>query len=813
MHSNTVKSKSLQIIAMLGGLIVLCSLIAPATFGPSPVKANATQADVILPSGINGTDNSDILVYACPAVLDTNDPPAVLTHGAVHFYAPAPTAVNGLSSLEPLQPGNFNWRVSTDNASKDMYGEFFAESSAIVLVEDSAVPLATGDEVTLTVNGRIDNGPVDYQASSFQMSTTVVNSGFSEGMGTIQNPYLIYNQSDFDKVRCYQNKHFALADDISLTGKWFPIGSDSTKWFGSLDGRGHSISNLEVGTPGMAIAGLFGAVESSTFKNLTFLSPAVTGSFRVGTLFGSGVRGTSVENVTISDAIITGNSQVGILVGHRDYGGLVQKTSVSGVINAHPTVTRWDYRGPEEVTVERPSQIGGMIGYDDGAGTAHINNQVDVEIKVAPEVNFPQLAQQESLTLDSSDGAYKIGGYVGETDDNISFKFLKVKSKINVAAFGGTPSYGDASIERVGGVVGENESRFSEIDAETSINIVALSAMTIKKIGGAIGYSNKNTIDKSNLSPEIVIESGNGTNNDLGLSHDGSGVIVQEVGGVGGRYQDETSDVYVRAHAEITIRNVDQIRYVAGYLGYFQASNGFGYSDNFVSGFVRLNAETSIQDVGGYTNLDSGGLLTGTRLFTAVEVSTSGSATVARVGPFAGFVNEPHKQIAFNSFWDSTVNSAANPEGYPAQPATTAELKSKTFLSALGMDFQNVWEINSGSYPSLRPGVYTWGFSGSNFGSGGSGGSIGAPNPTLSGPSKIVIPKSVKPGDRVIIKGELLDKVTQVFVAGKKVSFTISKKGNLTFKAPNLSSRKYQVKLVNDTAGTVFKKKIRILSR
>jgi hypothetical protein len=461
------------------------------------------------------------------------------------------------------------------------------------------------------------------------------------------------------------------------------------------------------------------------------------------------------------------------------------------------------------VTVDRPRQIGGIIGYDDGAGTAHINNQVDVEIKVAPEVNFPQLAQQESLELAGSDGAYTIGGYVGETDDNISFKFLKVKSKINVAAFGGTSSY----IERVGGVVGENESRFSEIDAETSINIVALSAMTIRRIGGAIGYSSKNTIDKSNLSPEIVIESGNGTNNDLGVSHDGSGVIVEEVGGVGGRYNGETSDAYVRAHAEITIRNVDQIRYVAGYLGYFESNNGFGYSDNFVSGFVRLNAETSIQDVGGFTNLLNYALLTGTRLFTAVEVSTSGSATVARVGPFAGFVYEPHKQIAFNSFWDSTVNSAANPEGYPAQPATTAELKSKTFLSALGMDFQNAWEINSGSYPSLRPGVYTWGFSGSNFGSGGSGGSIGAPNPTLSGPSKIVIPKSVKPGDRVIIKGELLDKVTQVFVAGKKVSFTIRESGNLTFKAPILSPKKYQVKLVSDTAGTVFKKKIRILSR
>jgi len=787
-------------------------LVAPAasvlalmliSTGLSPALASVS---VILPPGTNGDDNSDILVYACPAILDGNDPQTVLTHGTVHFYAPAPKAINGLSSVEPLQPGRFTWEVSTDNDSFSPEGySWAAENMAFSLNEDSVVPLATGDKLTLTVTGRILDGPETYDDSSFQMSTTVVNSGFSEGMGTIQNPYLIYNQSDLDKVRCYENKHFALADDISLTGKWFPIGSEHSMWRGSLDGRGHSISNLDAGSPGMSHVGLFGYVKTSAFKNLNILSPTVSGGYRVAALFGDGTDGVSVENVTISDAVITGNRELGILGGRKEYGGLVQKTSVSGVINAHPNVYRWE-SGSEQVFAQQAYMIGGMIGYEGGDGTAHINNQVDVEINVAPEVNFPQLAQQESLALANYAGAYRIGGYVGRNEEDHTFKFLNVKSTINVASFG-------ALIHEVGGVAGSTDYPLTEIDAETSINIVALSAMTIEEIGGAIGYAPENTIANSNLNSEIVIESGNGANNDLGVSHDGSGVIVEEVGGVGGEYNRETSDAYVRAHAEITIRNVDQIRYVAGYVGKFGDDNGLGYSDIFVSGFIRLNAETSIQDVGGYTNLINSALLTGTRLFTAVEVSTSGSAAVNRVGPFAGFVNQIDQQLAFNSFWDSTLNSASNPEGYPAQPATTAELKSKTFLSALGMDFQNFWEINPGSYPSLRPGVYKLGFSGSNFGSAGSGGSIGAPNPTLSGPSKIVITKSVKPGGRVIIKGELLDKVTQVFVAGKKVSFTIRESGNLTFKAPNLLPKKYLVKLVSDTAGTVFKKKIRILSR
>jgi hypothetical protein len=322
-------------------------------------------------------------------------------------------------------------------------------------------------------------------------------------------------------------------------------------------------------------------------------------------------------------------------------------------------------------------------------------------------------------------------------------------------------------------------------------------------------------INRTNSNSNIVVESGNAENNSLGLSYDGVGVIVYQVGGVGGYYNNLSSDAYVRAHADITIRNVGEIQHVAGYLGLFQHDRGVGYSDHFVSGSISLNAISEISSVGGYVNLNSDGLINGTRLFAAVTLSTSGSATVSRVGPFVGTGDtyRPEGQLAFNSFWDSTLNSASNPGGHPGQPASSAELKSKAFLTAQGMDFQNVWDINSGSYPTLKPGVYKWGSSGSSFGGGGSGGSMGAPNLALSGPSKIVIPKAVKQGKQVIVKGQQLNRVTQVFVGGKKVSYTIRTNGNLTFKAPKLPPKKHKVKLVSETAGTIFEKKMRIVSR
>ena len=806
-----------------------------------PVLATPTLTYVILPSGVNGTDNSEVMAYACPAVIDANDPTIVVEEGFVDFYAPVPRITNTsnrLSSVEPLQPGQFEWALSGLGVVEAKFnGQIYAKSEVIRLSSPNDVSgqVFRDDQVTFTVSGRITDGPTDvvtdgetagkYVEQSFQVSRVVVDPSYSQGDGTIQNPYLIYNQFDLEKVRCHKSKHFALANDISLTGKWLSIGAPNFGWEGSLDGRGHSISGLDVGYPGQDFAGLFGEVETAAFKNLTIMSPQVTGGRYVAALFGRADRTVSVENVTITDASITGNEGVGILGGSKDAGGLIQKTSVSGVVNAHPIVTRWN-RHEYMTAIDRPSAIGGMLGEDSGDGSTHINNQVEVEINVTPEVNFPLRASETvpRVLLDGTreSGARRIGGYVGQTEDEGTFNSLKIDSTINIVAFGnGAPD--SPGVEKIGGVVGYNETNWTQIESDSAIKIVALAEMTIREIGGVIGYNDDEGTNRTNSNSNIFIESGNAENNSLGLSYHGAGVIVEEVGGVGGEYDDYSLDAYVRAHADITIRNVGEIEYVAGYLGFFDHDSGVGYSDNFVSGSISLNAISEIISVGGYVNLNGGnsnpnnanGVINGTRLFAAVTLITSGSATVSRVGPFVGTGDtyRPEGQLAFNSFWDSTLNSASNPEGHPGQPASSAELKSKAFLTAQGMDFQNVWDINSGSYPTLKPGVYKWGSSGSSFGGGGSGGSMGAPNLALSGPSKIVIPKAVKQGKQVIVKGQQLNRVTQVFVGGKKVSYTIRTNGNLTFKAPELSPKKHKVKLVSETAGTIFEKKMRIVSR
>jgi hypothetical protein len=773
-------------LTLAGGL--LASVLA-ASIGVFPAIADEP---VVLPTGANAQGQQKVLSYACPAIDGKS--------GFVEVLAPAPIKEDGLSSFEPLQPGRFKWTLKEAVAgSSSSQEEWYASTQSLTLSGN----WESGEVLSLELEGTISSGPAIYSPSKIDLTTTVVDPTFSRGAGTIGDPYIVSSQSDLQKIRCHENKHFALDTEISLVGSWFPIGSTDKRWEGTLDGRGFTISNLFVDYLGMYSAGLFGAVDHAYFKNLSLVNPKVSGGYRVGALIGSGRYGVGIENVSVIDGDVFGHRDVGLLMGHKDYGGLVSSTSVQGVVNASPAVFAYYWSGPG-LFDEGANNIGGMIGFDDGDGTTHLRNSVDVDINVIPETNFIELADDLGL-LGTVGGYDDIGGYIGETDEDSTFRFLNVNSSIKVEILGGY-------LDDVGGVVGENEDSWSELDVVSDIHVVALAAANIRKVGGVLGYSDDQTVSFSNAESKILIESGTATNNSLGVVHNGAGVTVSRVGGVAGEYDDNTSDSYVRSDSDIIVRNVEDITEIAGYVGYFDDDDGVGYTDNFVSGSISLDASNSISKVGGYANLGSSGKLTGTKLFAAVEMTFTGTAAVSpgTVNPFAGEVNRPAEQLAFESFWDSNLNGSSNPENYPGKPGTTAQLQSQSFLSDIGMDFEQVWKISSGSYPELREGVYSWGFLGSST----AGGSVSSPTVVRpAGPSSISLPTSAKQGAKVVVSGNRLNRITDVFVAGKKVAYMVRPNGNLTFRAPKLAPKRYQVRLVSETGGTKYKKRIRILPR
>ena len=115
------------------------------------------------------------------------------------------------------------------------------------------------------------------------------------------------------------NADCALAADITFTSgtNWTPIGNDTeTPYNGEFDGRGHTISGLNV-TTGEYGTGMFGVLSSDAeVKNLHLENLIGNGSFRVGGIAGENNGGT-----------ITGCMVTGTVSGANYVGGVVGSNS------------------------------------------------------------------------------------------------------------------------------------------------------------------------------------------------------------------------------------------------------------------------------------------------------------------------------------------------------------------------------------------------------------------------------------------------------------------------------------------------------
>ena len=123
-----------------------------------------------------------------------------------------------------------------------------------------------------------------------------VATSFSSGNGTKENPYLISNGSELiyfknliegDDYNSFNTKYYAISEDIDLDNHSISsigtISTDDSKIFkGSLDGRGHTISNILIDKAntynGTDYYGLFSTTENATITNLNISSYSIKSS-------------------------------------------------------------------------------------------------------------------------------------------------------------------------------------------------------------------------------------------------------------------------------------------------------------------------------------------------------------------------------------------------------------------------------------------------------------------------------------------------------------------------------------------------------
>ena len=207
--------------------------------------------------------------------------------------------------------------------------------------------------------------------------------------------------------------NITLDTDLTLTGEWTPIGTESQPYTGTFDGGNHTITGLKIDQ---------------------------SGTDNVGLLIGRLGSGGKVQDVTLTEVNVTGGTYVGGIAGQTD--GTVENCSVNGTVTGQnqtggivgrnfSTISGCSAEG----TVTGNTNVGGISGlcvpnYDTGTGSL-IGSTIEGCHSTA-----------------AVSGISSVGGVVGNLGNGCSL--MACYSTGNVTA---TITYGHAN---VGGVVGIN---------------------------------------------------------------------------------------------------------------------------------------------------------------------------------------------------------------------------------------------------------------------------------------------------------------------------------------------------------------------
>ena len=193
--------------------------------------------------------------------------------------------------------------------------------------------------VTLKVNGgTFTNDLSDYcpegfgtvlENGKYVYSRTAAPAGYVEdenGNVTISDEEgLFWFAKQVNSGNTFKGKTVKLANDITLTKTWTPVGvSVQNSFQGTFDGNGHSIVGMDVdGAYQEYGLGFFKLVISATIKNVTFKNANVTGIYSnvVGIVSGYSYGSSTFENVHVVYSEVYAFGKVGGMVGMAADGG------------------------------------------------------------------------------------------------------------------------------------------------------------------------------------------------------------------------------------------------------------------------------------------------------------------------------------------------------------------------------------------------------------------------------------------------------------------------------------------------------------
>lgn len=251
-----------------------------------------------------------------------------------------------------------------------------------------------------------------------------VESTTSGGTGSLDDPCLISNWHDLDKIRQHRRANFALSNDLDTSVSGFaavaggtegfvPIGTQSFPFTGSLNGRGHYIDGLPVTQPILSGIGLF-----------THLGP-----------------GANVTNINFTNAQIEGLSKLGVLAGSVDSTASISQVRVGGSVTS------------TESGISQQAITGGLVGENRGTLT-DVSSSVQVEgsadaIGGLIGLNFGSVSGASATG--SAKGRGQVGGLIGLSQ---SGRIIQSFSSADVTATGANFNNPSNASGIAGGLIG-----------------------------------------------------------------------------------------------------------------------------------------------------------------------------------------------------------------------------------------------------------------------------------------------------------------------------------------------------------------------
>ena len=287
---------------------------------------------------------------------------------------------------------------------------------------------------------------------------------FEYGDGSIENPYQIWNITDFEGVLTHFTGYFKQMIDLDFdTINWEPDVPSDFLFKGHYDGNGFAINNLSSITTGKDYQSLFGAADQATIINVTINDCYISSTgWATGALIGSATR-CNIDNCHVVNANLTSTGEgIGGLVGYAE-SSVVNDCSV---INSN---IHGEFGG-----------IGGIIGSV-------------YELTLTPYLN--QCIFEGNITgINSSD----CGGLIGECSAKSSyaagFYIYNSYAYVNLTITNGT---------YIGGIIG---GAYCKIGFQYCYAIGSLEGTS--NIGGVCGYADEGNIDFCYVATTI-----NGTSN------------------------------------------------------------------------------------------------------------------------------------------------------------------------------------------------------------------------------------------------------------------------------------------------------------